>query len=208
MNNDPEISLAKLEFAIQATRKKFGDPPRTFGFFDRMYLKIKPPAWMRDNNDVRFLELYEKQDLLFREGSVVWGHAIQANLLLFNEGHSDHPADIIYSIDPVIDRRPGILGKAADFLYSQKGKSTDQDLQQFSDKLEDEYVADWKIPIPTRLTEGIECFFIATMIIRKHLPRKFLSRPLFPFLICPDKTDLGIILPSKYWDKWLKDTLW
>ncbi|MBN1659659.1 MAG: hypothetical protein JXA93_14735, partial [Anaerolineae bacterium] len=93
-------------------------------------------------------------------------------------------------------------------LYSVKGETTDQDLQQFSEKLADEYVADWKIQIPARVTGGVQCFYITTMVVRKHLPRKFLSGSLFPFLVCPEKTQVGMIVPARYWEKGLVDRLW
>ncbi|MFX1237029.1 MAG: hypothetical protein ACFE8P_04840, partial [Promethearchaeota archaeon] len=82
-----------------------------------------------------------------------------------------------------------------------KGLDTDPELQTFSDKLADELVSDWKIPIPKKITQNIQCFYMTTtIIIRKHLPNKKLSRSLFPLLVCPEKTDAGMILPSQFWD--------
>jgi len=208
MSNHQEIASATFQLAIQATREKFGEPPRTLGFFERMYLRIRPPVWMKRGKDSRFLELYAKRDLLYREGIIVWGHILQANVLLFKRGYHDAPAAIIYSLDRVTDGNTEILEQAAHLLYSLKGKSTHQELQQLADKLADQYVADWRIPLPVWLTKGVQCYYITTMVIRRHLPRKYLSGALFPFLVCPEKTDIGMIVPSRYWEKWFRDELW
>jgi hypothetical protein len=91
---------------IDYTRKSFGDPPRKFGFIRTRYHTIRPPKWAKAHNDIRFLELYQKQDVLFREGILVWGYIIQANQLLFESGRHDHPAALIYSLDQAIDGSP------------------------------------------------------------------------------------------------------
>ncbi len=197
-----------FHLAIQETRNKFGLPPRKISILERFYLEITPPSWMKRARDVSLLKLYQDQDLLYKEGIVVWGQIIQANELLFKRGNNDHPAAIVYSLDKTIDGKPEILGNIAQHLFSIKGEKTDPDIQHFSDKLADEHVTDWKLPVPLRLTGGIECFYITTMVIRRHLPKWFLSNSLFPFLVCPDKTDAGMILPEKYWPKWFKKEFW
>jgi hypothetical protein len=193
---------------INETRNNFGEPPRKFKFWEKMHLHIRPPEWVRLIQDTRFLALYEQQDLLYREGIIVWGHIIQANELLFEKGKRDHPAAIVYSLERIVDREPEILARVARFLFSIKGKETDQELQEFSEKLAGEIVADWKLPVPLSLAGGVQCFYITTMVVRKHLPKKILSGSLFPFLVCPAKTDVGMILPARYWPERFKRKLW
>jgi len=158
--------------------------------------------------DSHFMEFYNHQKLLASEGIIVWGNIIQANEKLFIEGNKDYPAAIIYSLDPKMDGIPEVLQTASTSLFSVKGKRTDPELQIFSDKLADEMVRDWKIPIPTKLTEGIQCYYITTMVIRKHLPGGYLANSLFPFLVCPSKTDVGMILPEEYWAPEFKEKYW
>ncbi len=163
---------------------------------------------MKETGDDRFLRLYEEQDLLLREGIVIWGQIVQANTLLFTRGLDDCPAAIVYSLDETVDTNPLILQTAAARLFSIKGDDTDEDLQPFSSRLADEHTADWKLKVPTRLTQGIECFYITTMVIRKHLPGRHLKGATFPFLVCPSKTDVGMILPGKYWSRECKRGIW
>lgn len=189
--------------AILETRKNFSSRIE-----DVAYDRIVPPDWLLINGEIglpRFKELFENQDVLFSEGTVVWGRIIQANSLLFSPGPEDHPAVVLYSLDEEIDSNPKIIKKAARKLYKIKGKRTDPELQKFSDMLKSEHTRKWKIPVPPRISNNIQCFYTTNLVIRKHLPDGYLISGLFPYLVCPEKTDVGTILPSRYWsEKFLK----
>jgi len=194
--------------AIRETRDIFGPPPRKIDPFKMARFKCKPPAWIRDGQETELSLFYKNQYLLARKGDVVWGHTIQANELLFRDGDMDHPAALMYSLDPEMDNSPYILEDAAHDLFAVKGEDTAPDLQEFADKLADEMITDWKIPVPPRLTQGIQCYYLTTMIIRKHLPDSYLAGGLFPFLVCPEETDVGMILPKEYWSPAFKREMW
>lgn len=201
---------------IDDTRRNFGDPPRKFGFLERIYLKIRPPSWI--NHSIKYhnhwtysrlLELYKSQQLLYKNGKIVWGHIIQANEELFSHGSSDSPAAIVYSLSEAVDEDPELLRTVSRGLGSIKGKQlTSKELQKFADKLAHEATIDLKIPIPKQFSFGLQFYYSVTVVIRKHLPKNHLVGSLFPFLICPTKTDSGMILPGKYWSKEFLNEYW
>ncbi len=156
----------------------------------------------------RFKALIEEQDVLFSEGRVVWGTIVQANGNLFYPGKDDLPAVILYSLDENIDSNPKIIKKVAGGLYRIKGKKTDKDLQEFSDKLKSERTTEWKIPIPSRVSKNIQCYYTTALIVRAHLPKYYLQNRLFPYLVCPEKTKVGTILPSRYWSERFLKKYW
>ena len=172
------------------------------------YDQIIPPDWLLINGEIgpsHFKELFENQDVLFSEGTVVWGRIIQANALLFSPGPEDHPAVVVYSLEEEIDSNPKLIKKVARRMGKLKGKMTDPDLQKFSDMLKSEHTRKWKVPIPTRISNNIQCFYTTTLVIRKHIPDGYLINGLFPYLVCPEKTNAATILPSRYWsEKFLK----
>jgi len=139
---------------------------------------------------------------------VVWGTLVQANSKLFSPGLDDLPAVILYSLDEKIDSNPKLIKKVAKGLYSLKGKQTDQDLQEFSDLLKSERTNKWKIPVPPRISNNIQCFYTTALIVRDHLHKGYLKSGLFPYLACSEKTKVGIILPSRYWSERFLKKYW
>jgi hypothetical protein len=139
--------------------------------------RILPPDWLLINGEIsipQFKELFADQEVLFSYGSVVWGTIVQANSQLFSPGPYDHPAIVVYSLDERIDSKPKLIEKVARHLFSLKGNQTDQDLQEFSDRLKSERAYKWKIPIPPRISNNIQCFYTTALIVRKHLPAGYL----------------------------------
>ncbi len=190
--------------AILETRKNYDLRPADHMVHD----KIVPADWLLGFGEVikpPFNVLFEAQDVLFAEGNAVWGTIVQANGDLFSPGPEDLPAVVIYSLDEKIDSDPELIKRVARGLFSLKGRQTSPDLQEFSDRLKSERTNRWKIPVPLRISNNIQCFYTSALIVRNHLPRGYLYSNLFPFLVCPAKTNVGTILPSRYWsEKFLK----
>lgn len=184
---------------IRQTRARLGPAPRSCPPEVLRQRRLSPPRWMTDSGDSRFLELYDRQNTLFRRGIVVWACIVQANLQLFRPGPEDCPAALVYSLHPRMDDRIDLLSGLAKRLFRLKGQQTEPDLQPIADLLADEIAADWKVPVPTRLADGMRCFLMTTMIGRKHLPDRYLAQAQVPLLVCPDKTDVGMILPRRFW---------
>ncbi len=176
-----------------------------------VYDKIVPPDWMLGYggmNMAQFKELFDNQDVLFSGGHAVWGTIVQANGNLFSPGPNDLPAVVLYSLDKDIDSNPKLIEKVARGLYSLKGRQTDPDLQAFSDMLKSERTRKWKVPVPLRISHYVQCFYTTALIVREHLPHGCLHGNVFPFLVCPEKTNVGTILPSRYWSDWFLKTYW
>ncbi|MFX1507569.1 MAG: tetratricopeptide repeat protein, partial [Promethearchaeota archaeon] len=200
---------------LNESRQNFGDSPRKFGFFSKSYLKIKPPSWLDRQIKVRkrlsykyLTELYNRQELLYKYGKVVWGCIIHANVKLFERGKFDSPAAIVYSLNEILDDDLTKIISVSNQLYSLKGKQTDPELQKISDKLAGEFTIDLKLSVPTKITSGIKYYYAVTVVIRKHLPESYLAGKFFPLLVCPEKTDACMILPSKFWSKEFISKCW
>lgn len=148
----------------------------------------------------RFERLYHDQEILLDQGHVVWGHVFQANPSLLRRGRGDAAAAILYSADPRVDTDPDLLELAARALAEiHIGQHREEDVRELARALSDDETIQWKIPIPARLTQGVACFYAATMISRRHLPQKCLDGSLLPLLICPERTDVTMVLPGEYW---------
>jgi len=191
--------LAFYKNAIEETRRIIEAERKNTGFIDQWDLRLTPPDWMREDNDDRFAMLYQDQEALLLRGQVVWASTVQANNLLFSQGDDDCPAAIIYSIDPAVDERPSLLSRAAAALFDTKNAHADPDLAEFSRKITGEMEADWRLQVPPRISEGIQCYYTTTMVPRKYLPLGYLAGPIYPFLICPKETPTGVVLPGRYW---------
>ncbi len=88
-------------------RQRFIDPPRIFTPAAEQMLLVNPPWLTRLRFGDALARLIQNKTLraLFREGVVVWGHVIQANLELFNPAPwsdsytYDRPGEIVFSFD-------------------------------------------------------------------------------------------------------------
>src|SRR5262249_4791667 len=77
----------------------FGPAPRTFSLSDRLnYLRVEKPLWLLFRRSDNLQVLFQNATTLFIEGTVVWGHVIQANELLFQDGPDDCPGEVVYSL--------------------------------------------------------------------------------------------------------------
>jgi len=194
------LSRNDLGLALQETRFLAKKPVRTVPFFKHQTVTIKLPEWLQTDGDDQLNDIFNNQRKLFQQGSIVWGQIVQANNLLFNAGNDDCPAAIIYSLDPAIDCNSHVLKKAASGLFSVKGEHVEnEEMQRFSDLLEDELERQMKLHVPLFLTKNIQCYYTTIMVCRNHLPNKILSNDLFPLLVLPEQTEATMILPKQYW---------
>lgn len=135
-----------------------------------------------------------------REGQVVWGQLVQANSKLFQPGPQDHPAALVISLDPEADEYPVRLEVLAHEIYANKGKMPDkQAMAPLADLVADEMSRE-SSAVSDDLVALKECRLVSVMVVRKHLPYKFLSGRLFPVLTLPDLPSTVMIAPCKFWD--------
>jgi hypothetical protein len=182
---------------IEAVREWMGEPPRQFGFFDKLKLRVSPPAWMQANDDLR--EVYRAHDLLLREGRIVWSALVQANNMLFQPGPSDHPALLIHSRDLAFDDRLDLLREVAHRIYTFKNTTpSDPAERELAALVTDEMDRGMSRRLPPAVAFDRDVRSSSTMIFRKYLPRKVIESGWFPLLIHPD-TPASLIVPCVYW---------
>ena len=81
---------------IRSTRLRLGEAPRNYPRSLESYLRIKPPAWIRQSND-QLGVIYRDSRRLLVEGRVVWGCLVVANSAIFAAGKDDLPGVVVYS---------------------------------------------------------------------------------------------------------------
>ena len=107
--------------AIAECTEKIGPTPRKFSAWDRMsYFRVRRPVWVRLNPGEKLRALFENMEEVFRGGRVVWGHVIQANQLMFDEGRMNCPGELVYSLEDTDAADPGHLSQVARELFSLK----------------------------------------------------------------------------------------
>ncbi len=195
---------------IESTRKLFGKSPRRFDSKQSRYNTLKPPGWMK-NDPLRCI--YEKQDVLFTKGGIVWAHIVQANGGLFEPGRNSLPATAVFSPDPFFDGNLYRLWEIADLIYKLKETGeVEADLAELSAIMSNEMERVFTFEVPEIIAGQSKVYVTTIMVDRKHLPVGLLHRGWFPFLVRPDLTQASIILPSRYWtpklvDYWVGDRL-
>ncbi|MEM8944501.1 MAG: hypothetical protein AAGD11_04895 [Planctomycetota bacterium] len=179
----------------------FGNAPRKFSTWDRVtYLRVSRPAWLREFPTDKLALLFSHMSTLFREGRVVWGHIIQANALLFEEGNEDCPGEFVYSLaDPNIVK-PEHLQKVASSLSSLKGtKPRHPKLAPIANYLTDERIRVFGLQVPKAVSPKVMCRISTTFFVRKHLPNRRLCKPLMPLVVHTQEPYVVMPLPEKYW---------
>ncbi len=184
---------------LNAAREAFGNSSRSFSILDHLYNYIFPPLWIIQCVDPLY-RIYKDQAKLFKNGTIVWGHLVQANVDLFKSGYDSLPAGIVFSLDPYFENNLEHLEKIAGHLFSLKGKEiNDESLRYFSEVITNEQARPLNIAVPQTITDGREVYMTVIMVHRKHLPVRYLTLSWFPVLVNPRLTKGAIILPSKYW---------
>jgi hypothetical protein len=184
---------------LRECRTRFGDPPRSLSLGQKLRFRIYPSFRERLSYDP-LLRIYDDQKKLRDRGRVVWGHIVQANILLFGPGRSNCPANVIYEPAPSDESGYAFLAPVAHSIYALKGKRhDDEDLGECSRWITDERLRMVNAPIPAQLSRGRAILFSTLVVQRKHLPAGYLSCSFFPLVINPAETPSVMILPFEYW---------
>ncbi len=186
---------------LQRCRSNFGERPRRFSLWDRFtYFRVPKPVWLiRDPTD-KLMTLFRNLESLFSEGTVVWGHIIQANRLMFEHGTTNCPGELVYSIDDATRVEPGDLQEIAHALFRLKGtEPTDPKLQPIAEYLTNELIRVFGLPVPRAISPSIRCLISTTYFFRKHLPMRRLCTPLLPVVVNPNQPHVAMPLPERYW---------
>jgi hypothetical protein len=163
-------------------------------------MSVPAPQWAREDPSDKLNLLFKAASDVFANGIVVWGHLVQANSLLFQEGTDDCPGEVLFSLDEKRQVEPEYLQCLARMLFSMKGKPQDDPrLQRYADILADELTRSFGRPVPREINPEHDCRTSATYFMRKHLPNRRLSASLLPLVVSPREPHFALPLPAKFW---------
>lgn len=181
---------------LEPTRARWTrERPR--GLLARWRLKPRCPAWTHTDPLLRQLDA---RDVLLRQGRVVWGALVQANVGLFEPGREDLPACLLYGPgDDYDDAVPALTELAAEVFRLKDSTPEDTSLRALAAALTDEYARPSRLDVPPRLTRGPQAALTTALLHRAHLPGGRLRGRFFPLLIAPELTPWTLPLPGAFW---------
>ncbi len=193
--------MSKMITEIMACRENFGPAPRNFSFWNRMtYFSISKPIWAKRDPDEKLNLLFDNYLKVYKYGMVVWGHIVQANSLLFEEGKEDCPGELLFSLNRADCFDPEILSDIAHDLFALKGtEPDDKEFRPIANHLTDEYTRVFGLDVPKTISGKLTCKISTTYFIRKHLPFKKLTSGFLPLVVYPNKPHFALPLPERYW---------
>jgi hypothetical protein len=192
---------------IDECAARFGIAPRAFSFWDRnVYLRVPKPSLLSEHPADELHTIFQGAPRLFTNGVVVWGHIIQANHLMFQDGNDDCPGELVYSLEDRQSVDPEYLQTVSTKLGALKGsKPESPGLAEIADYLTKEYVRVFGLLAPPEVSPRFRCRISTTFFVRKHLPRRRICGPLLPVVVHPKEPYIAMPLPQKYWPKELVD---
>jgi len=157
---------------------------------------VRPlPQWANRDGLKRYYQA--QKDLLLR-GRLVWGCIVQANSELFGNGHTNWPAEIVFSLAQ--DQDTASLSKLANALFSLKGTSpAAADAKRVADHLTAETERVYGLSVPAAVDPEQKHRLSTVMVVRQNLPNNRLSGNLVPLLVLDSKDCAAMILPSEFW---------
>ena len=190
-----------MQEILDHCKRAMGSAPRWL-IRDRFsYLRVQRPDWMREMPDDRMKILFANYGRAFTRGTIVWGHVVQANNILFsNETDFDAPGEVVYSLTDTSPAIPLFLEKIARQLFSLKGTAPrDPQLQPIAAYLTDEMIRVFGLSVPKSISPKAECRISTTYFVRKHLPERRIMTPLMPLCVLPHEPFVAMPVPFKYW---------
>ncbi len=178
---------------LARTRAAFGPAPRAITSWEH----VAPPAWMKPDDALR--GTYARIPELLKGGTIVWGHVVQANSLLFQAGDQACPADVLFAARGSDDLEPDVLERAAGAAFAIKGKApTDPALARIASALAAEFERHPPLDLPAPLTRGVPMRLVSVMVHRPMLPIPRLVSSALPLLV-NDARDAAMVLPKRHW---------
>ena len=175
------------------TRAGFGEAPRR-GDAIAKASKIAAPPWLRTADRLRRAE--SERARVIEQGRLVRSWVVMANSLIFAPGPSAHPALVVFAPGDDVDLET--LEETATLIFNRRGsRPIDTDLAAFVSDLADNACVLAR-PVPAALAHGRALCISTVLLLREHLPRKYLGASLLP-LVVHDATDACIVLPSWLW---------
>ena len=181
--------------------ENFGVAPRHISLWDRLtYLRIAKPHWLREDPSDKMLTYFENFSEVFTEGVVVWGHVIQANRILFEDGPDNAPGEVVYSLHDSAQATPEHLRRVAYSLGLLKHTEPENpELAPIAEYLTNQRIRVFGLRVPIKISRRVRCRISTTYFVRKHLPNRRLCSPLLPLVVNPRAPFVAVILPERYW---------
>lgn len=163
------------------------------------------PTWMKSDDLLNCI--YNNKEYTLAHGEVYYAHIVQANNVLFESvfpldllPDCNNPANIVFSESEYFEENPMVLGDIAHelFLYKYSEKPVPEEYIEIVDYIRDEYDRSMVQFQPLDM-DGIYINFIATLIYRPFLPKRYLRSSLLPIIASNEHPDSAIILPKKFW---------
>lgn len=168
-----------------------------------IYIIIQDKEKLCNYNITRTYRIFHKKNTLLKEGMIVWGYIIQANLLLFKPGKNHSTAAIVYSLDPAFNDNLGELHRIATELYELKNKIIEHpellDLKEIAKAITNEKDTLINVQIPNSVALDKVVYYTTIPVYRRDLPLNYLKSCWVPILVAPKQTSISRILPTRYW---------
>ena len=159
---------------------------------------IRPAIWMiEDDDESGFGWFLESEEELMKNGVVVPGTIVQANLNLFEEGGSDHPGELLFSLsdDVSTDELLALSSK----LYDLKGEdASDANEALLAAHFADEMERAQGLEVPSSISSIPQTYVSTALVYRDHLPQARVASGIYPVLVSPN-TRVAMILPMELW---------
>lgn len=184
---------------LRECQQRFGAAPRDFGDAEKRHLKVAFSWLVRivSRSDALCQPLIAQRNV-FRNGTIVWGHVIQANAGLYQPDRRNMPGEVVYSLSNS-DLTPVELASVAAQLYSLKGtRPATPGLRRIADYLSDEFERVFGLSVPATMSRD-ECLISTIQFARPHLPHQMLVNNAFPIVVSPQPPHHAFILPAVYW---------
>ncbi len=201
-------AFASAATAIATTRQAVVAHQGHMGSLELLRGRIHPPAWLTTEDEDPLHLVFADQWILRRHGWVVWGHIAEANDLLRLATGDDHPATVVWSLDPWFDHAVDDLRRiAGDLRDPELGRRSEGETARFARRLSEHVGRVMQWPVPASLAGGRQVILTSILVHRPHLPDGQLASPVVPLLIAPGRSQAAMILPVAEWSPELCD-LW
>jgi hypothetical protein len=183
---------------VASLRRSFGAGRMLQGSRWMKQTRAEAPAWLKAGADP-IAGLYEKQEVLFRKGRIVWGALVGVDDRAFSAGADDLPGVMLFGTEDYFDARPAELSAIAARMRELKGlpPGGGAELVAFLQRVRNDSARPLNLAVPSALSSR-EVLMTSFMAIRAHLPDGVLAADWFPVLIHPS-TAFPLIVPAAYW---------
>jgi len=200
---------------LTEVRNALGNPPRKLGWFAHPPIQFPKPDWAKDVNTQKdlLLKVFDLFRDLYKNGKIVWGRVMRANVMMFAPGENDCPGLVLYSLADPDDLAVERLEALRNQLVALRDREepvpgwTTKEQELWEDLNEDmSYQGGCRVP-PAWSPPEREYRLSTILFHRGHLPDGYLQSDILPILVQPHLPFAPIVVPFAYWPDALKKFL-